>query len=70
MVNEGAFDRLLRLILGVVFLMFGWGMVGGAFGTVLVVLSGIMLLTAAIGMCPIYAALGLDTLDHSEENAE
>jgi len=69
MVNEGAFDRLFRLILGVVFLMFGWGMTN-AFGTVLVVLSAIMILTAAIGLCPIYAALGLNTLHKAEDNAE
>jgi hypothetical protein len=69
MVNEGAFDRLFRLILGVVFLMSGWGM-ANSFGSVLVVLSGIMLLTAAIGLCPIYAALGLNTLQQDDEATE
>lgn len=69
MVNEGAFDRLLRLVLGVVFLMFGWGMTS-AVGTVLVVVSAVMILTAAIGLCPLYAALGLNTLHKTEEGAE
>ncbi|MEO0565049.1 MAG: DUF2892 domain-containing protein [Chloroflexota bacterium] len=69
MVNEGAFDRLFRLILGVVFLMFGWGM-SNSFGPILVVLSAIMILTAAIGLFPIYAALGLNTLHDKEEATE
>jgi len=60
MANEGAFDRLFRLALGVVLVVFGWGF-GGTVGTVMLVLSVILLGTAAIGMCPIYAALGLNT---------
>ena len=68
MVNEGAFDRLLRILLGILFLMFGWGMTS-TLGTVLVIASVIMFLTAAIGLCPIYAALGLNTLTATEESS-
>lgn len=55
--NLGNFDRVLRMVLGsaALALVFtgprtAWGYVGVA-----------LLITAAIGFCPIYAALGLST---------
>jgi hypothetical protein len=58
--NEGAFDRLLRTLLGVVLLIFGWG-ISGVTGTVMIVLSVVMFATAAAGVCPLYALVGVNT---------
>lgn len=55
--NEGSLDRALRLILGIVVLSLAfvgpktpWGFLGL-----------IPLATAAIGFCPLYRVLGIDT---------
>ncbi len=54
--NMGANDRIIRVVAGVVMLLFGfithswWGAVGV-----------VPLLTAAIGFCPLYTVLGIST---------
>lgn len=60
--NEGATDRVLRAILGVVLLAvtLATGM-EGAGKIVLMVVGGIALLTGAIGFCPLYRIVGLST---------
>lgn len=56
-VNEGAIDRGLRVVAGLV--LIGLAATGtiGAWGYIGV----IPLLTGAIGMCPIYSMLGINT---------
>lgn len=56
-INEGALDRFLRIVLGLVLLSFAF--VGpktplGYFGVV-------PLLTGLVGMCPLYALFGINT---------
>ncbi|MCA9668436.1 MAG: DUF2892 domain-containing protein [Myxococcales bacterium] len=55
--NEGAIDRILRVIIGLVLLSLTivgpktlWGLVGL-----------VPLLTALVGMCPLYRLLGINT---------
>ena len=58
--NESNTDRIIRFLLAIVF--FGvafatggvWAYVAGALGVV-------MLVTAAVGFCPLYALLGIST---------
>jgi hypothetical protein len=61
-INEGTWDRALRIMLGVVLLYLGLGgVVTGAAGTALAIVAVLPLLTGAIGWCPLYALLGIST---------
>ncbi len=55
-VNEAGWDRVLRVVLGVVLLYLGWGgVVTGGWGTALKVIGFIPLITGLIGWCPLYS---------------
>ena len=55
-VNEAPWDRIARVILGVVLLYLGWGgVVDGTLGTVFKFLGFVPLATGLLGWCPIYA---------------
>lgn len=56
-VNEGVIDRSLRVVLGLVLIGLAFTGTVGAWGYVGIV----PLLTGALGMCPIYALLGINT---------
>lgn len=65
--NEGRIDRTLRVVAGFYFLLKSFGcqwFVGrwtkGLLGTLL-------LATGALGVCPMYEALGINTLQADEE---
>lgn len=60
--NMGNTDRLIRIILAIVFggLYFS-GTVTGTWGIVLVVLGVVFLLTALIKWCPLYVPFGIST---------
>jgi hypothetical protein len=61
-VNEANWDRIARVVLGLVLLYLGWsGVVGGSLGTVLKVLGFVPLLTGLIGWCPLYSLLKFRT---------
>ncbi len=60
--NEAGWDRIVRVILGIVLLYLGLGGVtAGLLAIVLDVLGVVMLVTGAVGFCPLYAALGFKT---------
>jgi hypothetical protein len=60
--NVGNADKLIRLILAVVFgALYFSGTVTGTFGYVLLVLGGIFVVTSLVGFCPLYALVGLNT---------
>lgn len=77
--NVGSFDRILRFAIGSAFLVLGivgylglvslaWIGIGQALASVVVALLGLVLLvTAAMRSCLIYAALGISTADRSVE---
>jgi uncharacterized membrane protein len=60
--NEGRIDRIVRAVVGVALiagaLAVGIGSVGGI---ILVVVGGVLAVTAATGFCPLYRVLGLST---------
>ena len=60
--NVGTVDRVVRALLGVGALALagtlGWSSTGAI---VLLVLAGILLVTAALGFCPLYRLLGIST---------
>ena len=60
--NMGRNDRLLRvLIVSVIVVLYLTDVVGGTLGTVLLALSGVSLLTALLGFCPLYLPFGFST---------
>lgn len=61
--NESPLDRVVRAALGVILLGVGIFAVKGTFGIVLDVLGGILLFTAATGMCLLYAPFKFSTLE-------
>ena len=61
-INEAGWDRIVRIVLGVVLLYLGWaGVVTGGWGTFLKLIGFVPLLTGLIGFCPIYAILKVRT---------
>ena len=65
-VNEAAWDRVARVVVGVVLMIVGFGLVGGTSGVVLGVVGLVPLLTGLVGYCPIYRVLHMRT-NHRDE---
>ncbi len=60
--NESGFDRIIRVVLAIIlFVLYFSGVVTGGLGIILLILGAIMLITAAIGFCPIYALIKFRT---------
>ena len=60
--NIGSFDKVIRIILAIIFaVLYFTKLVDGTVGIVLLVLSGILLLTSMFSFCPLYTLLGLKT---------
>jgi hypothetical protein len=60
--NEGTIDRLVRAGIAAVAVAAALGLgVGTVGGIVLLVVAAVMLVTAAVGFCPLYAILGVST---------
>jgi len=61
-VNEAPWERIARVVLGIVLLYLGWsGTVTGGLGTFLKILGFVPLLTGLVGWCPLYAIFGTST---------
>ena len=61
--NEAGWDRIVRIVLGVALLYLGWaGVVTGGWGTFLIVIGFVPLLTGLVGFCPIYAIFKVRTI--------
>jgi len=62
--NEASWDRIVRVILGLVLLYLGWTVIQPQFGlwSIIALLVGaILLFTGVIGACPIYSLLKINT---------
>jgi hypothetical protein len=61
--NLGLIDRLARVLIAVVIgILFFTGILTGTLGIVLMILAGVFLLTAILGICPLYLAARFSTL--------
>ncbi len=61
-VNEAGWDRIARVVLGIVLLYLGWsGVVTGGLGMFIKYVGFIPLLTGLIGWCPLYSLLKFRT---------
>ncbi|MEN6571478.1 MAG: DUF2892 domain-containing protein [Anaerolineaceae bacterium] len=60
--NESGLERVLRVLAGLVLLGFGiFGSVSGAWQVVILAVGGLLLLTGAVGFCPLYALFKFST---------
>jgi len=66
--NEGTVDRVVRALAGVVALIIA-GLVGiGSIGGVLLAVVGaVLVVTGAVGFCPLYRVLGVSTRPVDEQ---
>ena len=60
--NEANWDRIGRLVVGIVLLVIGFTVLSGAISLVAIIPGIILTATGAIGWCPIYAVLKTGTL--------
>jgi len=60
--NESTADRIIRAVAGVVLLVLGFaGILTGVWAIVVDILGVILLVTSAIGFCPLYAPFHFST---------
>lgn len=59
--NESGVDRGVRLVLGVLLLAAAFFWVSGVWTWLLGIVGVVMLVTGAVGMCPLYSLLGIST---------
>lgn len=64
--NEAGWDRIARVVLGVVLLVVGFGVVGGTGGTILGIVGLIPLVTGLVGYCPLYSVFKFRT-NHQDQ---
>jgi hypothetical protein len=61
-VNVANWDRIARVVLGIILLVLGWGgIVTGGWGVFLKIIGFVPLLTGLLGYCPIYSLLKFGT---------
>lgn len=62
-VNEGLWDRIIRVIIGIVLVYWGFfsGSLQGTAGTIVGIIGLIPLLTGIVGFCPLYTVFNFST---------
>jgi uncharacterized membrane protein len=66
--NVGTVDRIIRLVVGAAVLALGiMGGLASPWNIVAMVAGGVLIGTAAIGWCPPYALLGINTCSNKAE---
>jgi len=60
--NMGLADKIVRILIAViVVILYFTNVISGTLGIVLLVLSGIFILTSLISFCPLYLPFGIST---------
>ncbi|GMR02730.1 MAG: hypothetical protein BMS9Abin20_1076 [Acidimicrobiia bacterium] len=59
--NEASWDRIVRIIAGVALIVGGFAAVGGVGAWIMAVIGVVLLVTALVGWCPIYATFRTGT---------
>lgn len=59
--NEGGWDRVVRVLIGLVLLVAGWQLWSGALMVGALAIATVVLLTGLLGWCPAYALFGWST---------
>jgi len=62
--NMGMIDRGVRILLAIaIIILYMGGIINGVLATVLLVVTGILILTSFIGFCPAYLPFGVNTCE-------
>jgi len=65
--NVGFFDRVIRLVIAAgLFALAAIHVVPGYWNIITWCAAGIVLVTAVLGICPLYGACGFDSRNHKE----
>ena len=59
--NESNQDRGIRAVLGIIALFVGLLAAGGFLRALLIIVGLVLVITAAVGFCPLYRLLGINT---------
>ena len=59
--NESNQDRGIRAVVGIIALLIGLFAVGGFLRALLIIVGLFLVITAAVGFCPLYRLLGINT---------
>lgn len=60
--NEGTIDRIIRAVVGAAALLGAFAIGSGSVAfALLLVVGAILIVTAAVGFCPLYRVLGINT---------
>lgn len=59
--NESNQDRGIRAVVGIIALLIGLFAVGGFLRALLIIVGLVLLITAAVGFCPLYRLFGINT---------
>jgi len=66
-INLGINDRVIRVLIAVtVFVFYFAGLLSGTWATIMLIISGVFMPTAVIGLCPIYMPFGIKTIDKNK----
>jgi hypothetical protein len=61
--NMGTTDKVVRIIIAIaIAALYFANLISGTVAIVLLVLSGVFILTSLLGFCPLYMPIGLSTL--------
>ncbi len=61
--NMGSEDRIVRIMIAaIVVLLYFTSVITGTVAIILLIVSGIFILTSFVSFCPLYLPLGLNTL--------
>lgn len=59
-INVGKFDKVIRiLIAAIISTLYITGILSGTLGVVLLLVGGVLLVTALVNFCPLYSLLGI-----------
>ncbi len=60
--NMGIIDKVIRVLIAVaVVILYLTNVISGTLAVILLILSGIFILTSLISFCPLYTPLGINT---------
>lgn len=66
--NMGNADRIIRSLIAALIIALSFsGIIYGVLGTILLVVSGIFLLTSLFAFCPLYTLLGINSCPRKQQ---
>lgn len=67
--NIGNLDRIVRIILAVVFAaLYFMQVITGTVGLIMLIAGGVLLATALVDFCPLYKIFGINTIPPEEKD--